>query len=43
MLFLLEKGMKQNEAEGLKNLLSFLTDEDYQASLSLGCSRFGSV
>lgn len=40
-MLLPEKGMKQNEVEGLKNLLSFLTDEDYQASLSLECSRFG--
>lgn len=38
-VFLLEKGMGK-KVEGLTNLLP-LTDEANQASLSLGCSRFG--
>lgn len=33
--------MGKKKVEGLTNLLPFLTNEDNQASLSLGCSRFG--
>lgn len=40
-MLLLEKGTKKKKVEGLTNLLPFLTDEDNQASLSLGSSRFG--
>lgn len=42
-MLLLKKGMKEKKkkVEGVTNLLPFLTDEDNQAGLSLGCSRFG--